>query len=133
MVTSAMPSPPSDSKNALIPGAPRARGRCTPMSGRILPAASAPRETVSLFDLDQPPHGVPYPRLGYPPRLDGRDNRVVGFGLLLRRARNYEQVSPGLHGPNRRPLRCPPAPPPPPPPGRRRAYTPAPPRPPPPP
>src|SRR4028118_525884 len=109
MVTSAMPSPPSGSKNALIPGAPSARGRCTPISGRILPAASAPRETVGFFNLDQPPHGVPYPRFGYPTRLDGRDNRVLGFGLLRRRAGDDEQVGPGLHGPNRRPLRRPPA------------------------
>src|SRR4028118_1455319 len=109
MVTSAITSPPSDSENAPFPGAPSAPGRCTPISGRILPAASAPRETVCFFDLDQPPHGVPYPRLGYPPRFDRRDNRVVGVGLLLRRARDYEQGSAGLHGPHRRPLRGPPA------------------------
>src|SRR4028118_1955007 len=112
MVTSAMTSPPSDSENALFPGAPSALGRCPAISGRILPAASAPRETVRFLYLDQTPHGGPYPRLGYSPGLDGRDNRVVGVGLLLRRARDYEQGSPCLPGPHHpRPHRPPRRPP----------------------
>src|SRR5215211_1167147 len=91
------PLPPSIDPNAASPVASRALVPLYQTPFYLMPAR--PAQVVLLLDREHPTHRLPDAAPRYLPRLNGMDHGIIGVGLLLRRAGDYEQVGPRPDGP----------------------------------